>query len=69
VRGGKRYFSVVKAEASSKFDRKTANSQSKKTNSARRKTDRRFKMFKSDDWYEKAALSMAIKRQAGTSIG
>ena len=60
MRGGKRYFAVVKAEASPKFDRKSPSSRSKKTNGVERKTARRHKVFKSDDWYEKAALSFAI---------
>jgi hypothetical protein len=64
VRGGKYYFSGVKREASSKFDRKSPNSQSKKSNGVERKKIRRPNNFKSDDWYEKAALSTAIKRQA-----
>ena len=65
----KRYFAVVKRDAPPKFDRKSRNSQSKKTNGVERKTARRHKVFKSDDWYEKAALSMAIKRQSVTSGG
>jgi hypothetical protein len=69
VRGGKRYFAVVKADASPKFERKSPSSRSKKTNGAERKTVRRQMIFKSDDWYEKAALSMAIKRQSVTSGG
>jgi hypothetical protein len=69
VRGGKWFFPVVKIGASPKFDRKSRNSQSKKTNGVERKTARRHKVFKSDDWYEKAALSMAIKRQSVTSGG
>ena len=64
MRGGKYYFSGVKREASSKFDRKSPNSQSKKSNGVERKKIRRPNNFKSDDWYEKAALSTAIKRQA-----
>jgi hypothetical protein len=69
MRGGKRYFAVLKLDASLKFDRKSPNSRSKKTDTARRKTVRRPKIVKSDDWYEQAALSMAIKRQAVTSVG
>jgi len=60
VRGDKQYFSVVKLEPSSKFDRKSPKSQSQKTSAARRKTVGRPKSFKSDNWYENAALSMAI---------
>jgi hypothetical protein len=62
VRGGKYYFSGVKREALSNFDRKSPNSQSKKSNGVDRKTVRRLKISKSEDWYEKAALSMAIRR-------
>jgi hypothetical protein len=54
-------FSVVKDDASPKFDRKSPNSRSKKTSAARRKTVKRQPVFKSDNWYEKAALSMAIR--------
>ena len=60
MRGGKYYFPVAKADASPKFDRKSPNSQSKKTNGVERKNVRRQNIFKSDDWYESAALSMAI---------
>jgi len=60
VRGGKHCFSVVKREPSSKFDRKTPNSQSERTNGVERKNVRRSTVFKSDDWYEKAALSITI---------
>jgi hypothetical protein len=60
MRGGKYYFSVVKADASPKFDRKSPNSQSKKTNGVERKKIRRPSNFKTNDWYERAALSMAI---------
>jgi hypothetical protein len=60
MRGGKYYFSVAKADASPKFDRKSPNSQSKKTNGVERKKIRRPNNFKTNDWYEKAALSMAI---------
>jgi hypothetical protein len=54
----KQQFSVVKEDASSKFDRKSPNSRSKKTSAVRRKTVKRQLVFKSDNWYEKAALSM-----------
>ena len=56
----KQQFSVVKDDASSKFDRKSPNSRSKKTSAARRKTVKRQPVFKSDNWYEQAARSMAI---------
>ena len=62
MRGGQYYFSVVKADASSKFDRQMPNSQSKKTNGVERKKIKRPNNFKTDGWYEKTALSMAIKR-------
>ena len=61
MRGGKRYFAVVKVDASPKFDRKSPNSQSRKTNGVERKTARRQKIFKTDDWYEKAARLMVIR--------
>ena len=60
MRGGKYYFSVAKADASPKFNRKSSNSQSKKTNGVERKKIRRPNNFKSDDWYEKAALKVTI---------
>ena len=43
-------------------NRKSPNSQSKKTNDVERKKIRRPKIFKSDGWYEKAVLSVTIKR-------
>jgi len=58
VRGGKYYFSVAKDHASSESNRKSPNS--KKANGVEHKNTRRPMKFKSDDWYEKAALSMAI---------
>ena len=61
MRGGKYYFSVAKADVSPKFDRKSSNPQSKKTNGVERKKLRRLYNFKADDWYRKTALSMAIK--------
>ena len=60
MRGDKRYFAVVKSDASPKFDRKSRSSRSKKTNGVERKSVRRQMIFKSDDWYDKAALSFAI---------
>jgi DNA/RNA endonuclease G (NUC1) len=60
MRGGKYYFSAVTREGSSKSERKLPNSQSKKINGVERKKIRRPNNFKSDDWYEKAALSTAI---------
>lgn len=60
MRGGKRYVAVVTVGASLKFERKSPHSRSGKTNGAERKTVRRSKISKLDDWYEKAALSMAI---------
>lgn len=59
MRGGKYYFSIAKADAP-KFDRKSPNSQSKKTNGVERKKIRRPNNFKTNDWYKKSALSMAI---------
>jgi hypothetical protein len=60
VRGGKYYFSVANHDPSSKVNRKSPNSQSKKTNGVERKNVRRQHIIKSDDWYEKAAISMTI---------
>jgi hypothetical protein len=57
----------MELDASLKFDRKSPNSRSEKTSIARRKTAKRQTAFKSDDWYERAALSMAIGSQAVTS--
>jgi hypothetical protein len=62
MRGGKYYFSAVTREGSSKSERKSPNSQSKKTNGVERKNVRRQHIFKSDDWYETAVLSVTIKR-------
>jgi hypothetical protein len=50
----------VKRDPSPKFDRELPNYRSKKTNGIERKTVRRQMIFKSDDWYEQAARSMAI---------
>ena len=61
MRGGKYYFSAVTREGSSKSERKLPNSKSKKTNGVERKKIRRPNNFKTNDWYEKAALSMAIR--------
>jgi len=60
MRGGKYYFSVVTREGSPETERKLPNSQSKKIGGAERKKIRRSNNFKSDDWYEKASLLMAI---------
>ena len=60
VRGGKYYYSGVKRNVSQEPERKSHNTRSKKTSTARRKIFRRQTAFKSDNWYEKAALSMAI---------
>jgi len=62
MRGGKYHFSVAKANASPKFDRKSPNSQSKKVSGVERKNVRRPYIFKSDNWYETAVLSVTIKR-------
>jgi len=62
VRGGKYYFSAAKHDPSPTVNRKSPNSQSKKTNDVERKKIRRPKIFKSDGWYEKAVLSVTIKR-------
>jgi hypothetical protein len=60
MRGGKYYFSVAKAHPSPKSDHKSLGSQSKKANDVERKKIKRSRNFKTDDWYEKTALSMAI---------
>jgi hypothetical protein len=60
VRGGKYYFSVAKNDDSPKLDCKTPNSQSERPNGVERKNVRRPKTFNADDWYKKAAQSMAI---------
>jgi hypothetical protein len=60
MRGGKYYFSVAKHDPSSTVNRKSPNSKSKKTKSVDRKKIRRPNNFKTDDWYGKTALSMAI---------
>ena len=69
MRGGKYYFSGVNRDAPLKFDFKSPNSRSKKTSAARRKTVKRQPVFKSDNWYEKAALSIKISAQAAISGG
>jgi len=56
MRGG----SVAKHGSSSKVTRKSPNSQSKKSNGGERKKIRYPQNFKTDDWYESMALSMAI---------
>jgi hypothetical protein len=60
LRDGKQQFLVAKNGASSKRNSRSDNSKSEKANDGERKTVRRTKVFKSDDWYEKAASSMAI---------
>jgi hypothetical protein len=65
--GGKRYFAAVKLDASPKFDRKSPNSRYKKIGAVKRETIKRPIAFKSDGWYEKAALSIKISAQAVTS--
>jgi hypothetical protein len=62
MRGGKYYFSVAKNDTSSESNRKSPNSKHEKANSVEREKVRRHYIFKSDDWYEKAAPSMTIKR-------
>ena len=60
----KQRVSVVRDDASSRFDRKTSNFKSEKARAAKRKAVKRANNFKSDDWYEKAALSMAISAKS-----
>jgi hypothetical protein len=62
VRGGKYYFSAAKHDPSPTVNRKSPNSQSKKVSGVERKNVRRQHIFKSDDWYETAVLSVTIKR-------
>jgi hypothetical protein len=62
MRGGKYYFSVAKHDPSSTVNRKSPNSQSKKTKGVERKKIRRPNNFKTDDWYDTAVLSVTIKR-------
>ena len=64
VRVGKHYFTIVKRDVSPKFDSKSANARFEKVKTVKRKTVRRQITFKLDDWYEKAALSFTIRRQA-----
>lgn len=60
VDGGNSDFAVVRDDASPKCDRKSHNAQSEKISGVERKIVKRPKIFKSDDWYAKAELSMAI---------
>jgi hypothetical protein len=61
VDGGKSDdFAVLKDDASSKSDRKSLNFKFENLKGTGRKTARRPKILKSDGWYERAALSMAI---------
>jgi len=64
VRGGKRYVAVTTRDEPPKFNRKTLRSTSKKANGVEGNAAKRMKDFKSDSWYEKAALSMSARRQA-----
>ena len=61
---GKNDFSDVGDDALSKVDRKPPPHPSEETSVLGRKTVRRSKSFKLDDWYEKAALAMAISVKA-----
>jgi hypothetical protein len=60
MRSNKRHLATAKVQASLKFDRKLPSSRSKKANGFERKSARRSKISKLDDWYKKAASSMAI---------
>ena len=64
MREGKRYVAVTKRDEPPKFNRKTSKSTSKKANGVQRRAARRPIKFKSGSWYEKAALSMSVRRQA-----
>lgn len=68
MREGKRFFAGTKRDEPTKFNLKTPRSTSKKTNNVERRAARRPIKFKSDSWYEKAALSMAVKRQADVQM-
>src|SRR5665647_755676 len=60
VRGSKYDFSVVKDKPAPKFDHKSPIDQPEKTNGIKRKTPRRPKVFKSTNWYERAASTVGI---------
>jgi hypothetical protein len=60
--GGKYHFSAMTRDGSSKSERKSPNSRTKKTNGAERKNVRRQHISKSDNRYETAVLSVTIKR-------
>jgi len=60
MRGGKYYLSIAKNDPSTKHAPKLPSSQPKEIGRTNRKTKKRPNNFKSDVWYEKAALSMAI---------
>jgi hypothetical protein len=64
IERGKSGFAVMRDDTSPKFDRKSPDSRFEKINGVKRKTGRRPKNLKSDDWYKQTALSMAIKREA-----
>lgn len=58
----KQGVSILMDDVSSKLDRKTINDKIKKIKIAKRTIINRPKNMKLSCWYEKAALSMAIKR-------
>ena len=60
VRGNKYDFSFVKDEPAPKFDHKSSNALPEKANGVGRKTLRRPKVFKSTNWYERAASTVGI---------
>jgi hypothetical protein len=57
---GKWFVPVVKRDVSKEPEHKALNALSKKARTAKRKTAKRQTVFKSDGWYERTALSMAI---------
>jgi hypothetical protein len=60
VNGSKNDFAVVRDDVSMKLDRNIPNSKSERGNDAERKRATKSKKFKSEGWYERAALSMKI---------
>ena len=68
MEGSKGGFALDRDGASSKSDRKSANSGAQNTSKIKRTTVRRSKIFKSDNWYGKAALSIKISGKSVTNI-
>ena len=68
MRGGKYFFSVAKHDPLSTVNRKSPNSQPKKISDVDRTSIKRPNKFKTDSWYEAAALSMAISAKRDQSL-